>query len=148
VADQNEVAVTFEFVAGISDDTVIGSLDWSAFRHRQINTVVLRPIRLAAKSGNDPTAHRPTERRHGFRSLDRRFSHPRLFLGHTRSLNWPDACNFHRCTDLLNRHRARLCILRRRRDACHGGRMVARNGQPIADAQLRGCLQMVGARER
>jgi hypothetical protein len=49
VADQNEVAVTFEFVAGVGDDTVIGSLDWSAFRHCQIDTVVLRPIRLAAE---------------------------------------------------------------------------------------------------
>jgi len=147
VADQNEVAVTFEFVAGVGDDTVIGSLDRSAFRYCQIDTVVLRPIRLAAESSNDPTAHGPTERRHGFRSLDRRFSHPRLFLGHARSLNRPDACDFHRCTNLLNRHRARLCILRRR-DTCHGGRMAARNSQPITDAELRGCLQMVGARER
>ena len=58
VADQHQIAVTFEFVAGISNDAVIGGLDRGALRHRQIDTVVLRAVWLAAEAGNDPAASR------------------------------------------------------------------------------------------
>ena len=41
VADQHQIAVALELVAGIGDDAVLGGLDRRAFRHREIDAVVL-----------------------------------------------------------------------------------------------------------
>ena len=64
VAHQHEVAVALELVAGIGDDAVLGRLDRRAFRHREIDAVVLLPVRLRPEAGDDAAAHRPAEARH------------------------------------------------------------------------------------
>ena len=61
VADQHQIAVAFEFVAGISNDAVIGGLDGRALRNRQIDAVVLRAVWFAAEARNYPALHGPAE---------------------------------------------------------------------------------------
>ena len=54
----------------------------------EIDTVVLRPVRLAAETGNKWVANRPAERRHSptrLRSFDDGFGRPWLFLSDERA---------------------------------------------------------------
>ena len=41
VPDQHQVAVGLELIAGVGDDAVLGGLDRRAFRHRDVDAVVL-----------------------------------------------------------------------------------------------------------
>ena len=50
VAHQHEIAVALELVAGIGDDAVLGRLDRRAFRHREIDAVVLLRRSASARS--------------------------------------------------------------------------------------------------
>ena len=61
VADQHEVAVALQLVAGIDHGAVLGRLDRRAFRHREVDAVVPLAVRLLAEAGDDAAAHRPAE---------------------------------------------------------------------------------------
>src|SRR5262249_27902896 len=147
VADQHEVAIALQFIAGVSDDAIIRRFDWRAFRDRQIDAVVLRAVGLAAKTGNDTTANRPTERRHGsarLRSLDHGVDLSGLFF-------FRNVCSLYRgrARHLLQWHRPRLRNRRRRRRMRRCDRMAAaRNGDLIADAELARSLQIVRTGQR
>ena len=56
VAHQHEVAVALELVARVGDDAVLGRLDRRAFRHRDVDAVVLTAART---SGRSPWMTRP-----------------------------------------------------------------------------------------
>jgi hypothetical protein len=58
VTDQNEITVALELVAGVGNDAVIGRLDGRPFGNGEIDTVILRAVRLAAEPGDDATANR------------------------------------------------------------------------------------------
>ena len=62
VADEDEVAVAGEFVAGVDHGAGLGGLDRRAFRHREVDAVVALAVRLGAEAGDDAAAHRPAER--------------------------------------------------------------------------------------
>ncbi len=55
VADQNEIAIAFELIAGIGDDARLGRFHRRAFRQRDVYAVI------AGKAANDPAARRPAE---------------------------------------------------------------------------------------
>src|SRR5947209_12129286 len=59
VADEDEVAITFELIAGIGDDAVVGRLHGSAFRYGDVDAVI------AGEAVNDTAACRPAEFRIG-----------------------------------------------------------------------------------
>ena len=71
VADQNKIAVALELAAGIGDHAVLRCFDRRAFRHREIDSVILHAIRLGTERDNDTTAHRPAETRQAARRLRR-----------------------------------------------------------------------------
>ena len=84
VAHQHQIAVALELVAGISDDTVFRGLDRRAFGHGEVDAVVLQAVRLRAEAGDDPAAHRPSERRQragGLCALERAFLASRASRG-------------------------------------------------------------------
>src|SRR4026209_955231 len=88
VTDQNEITVALELVAGVSNDAVIGRLDGRPFGNGEIDTVILRAVRLAAETGNDAAASGPAERRQGpawFRSFEDGLGRRWFFLGDMRS---------------------------------------------------------------
>ncbi len=64
VAHQHQIAVALKLVAGIGDNAILGRLDRRAFRHREIDAIVLQAIRLGSESGDNPAPHRPAEARH------------------------------------------------------------------------------------
>ncbi len=88
VADQDQIAVAFELIAGIGDNAVLGRLDRRAFRHREIDAVVLQAVRLRSEGGDDAAAHRPAEARHGARRL---FRLDRMFARYRRARRRPRA---------------------------------------------------------
>src|SRR3984893_7440102 len=45
--NQDEIAVTFQFVSGIGDDAVLGGLHRRALRHRQVDAIVGLAVGLA-----------------------------------------------------------------------------------------------------
>src|SRR5215472_14996070 len=51
VLDQNEVAVTAQFVAGVGDDSPVGGFDRGTPRGRDIDTVVMRTVPPRAIAG-------------------------------------------------------------------------------------------------
>ena len=61
VADQNKIAIAFEFAAGIGDDPAFGGVHFGAERNRHVDAVVMRAIGTAAKSGDDFASHGPTQ---------------------------------------------------------------------------------------
>jgi len=67
VTDQNEITVALELVAGVGNDAVIGRLDGRPFGNGEIDTVILRAVRLAAETGNDAAASGPARPRSGRR---------------------------------------------------------------------------------
>ena len=171
VTDQHEIAVAFEFVAGIGDDAVVGGLDRRAFRHRQIDAVVLRAVRLGAEAGDDAALYRPAERLHGAGGLGglgggfRRLL--RLGRRHASALR-------RNGRDLLARNDAGLGQLRRRqirltrydrtrnrsdsgdlrrgdtrgRGLRRGLRYVARDDQTLARLDIGGVTDAVGLQQR
>ena len=154
VTHQHQIAVTLELVAGIGDDAIVGGLDRRAFRHRQIDAVVLGAVRLAAEARDDAALHRPTELRHAARGLgflgDVRRGHT-LRLG--RGLG--DARGLGRnAGDGLYRLRVRTrdlgrCRLRTARLGAAGDLLVTGgNGHAVADAELGIGADAVVTRER
>ena len=61
MAHQHEIAVALELVAGIGDDAVLGRLDRRAFRHGEIDAVVLLAVGLRTETGDDAALDRPAE---------------------------------------------------------------------------------------
>src|SRR6185503_3834556 len=139
VTDQDEITVALELVAGVCNDAIIGRLDGRPFGNGEIDPVILRTIRLAAKTGDDAAASGPAERRHGpawLRGLDGRFGRLWLFLCDMHGLRRRSARNLDL---LLSRSSTRLRDLgsRWRLGGCDL-MSTLRNGQPISGAQLLG----------
>ena len=61
VAHQHKIAVALQLVAGIGNDAVVGRLDRRAFRHGEIDAVILLTGRLRTEAGDDAAARRPAE---------------------------------------------------------------------------------------
>ena len=61
VADQHEIAVALQLVAGIDDGAVLGRLHRAPFGHGKVDAVVALAVRLLAEAGDDAAAHRPAE---------------------------------------------------------------------------------------
>ena len=76
MANQNQIAIALQLVAGVSDDAVFGGLHRRALGHRDVDAVIGLAVGLGAVGGDDTAAHRPAEGRQragGIRSLDRGF---------------------------------------------------------------------------
>src|SRR6185295_10786524 len=131
---EHEVTVALQLVAGIGDYAVLGGLDGRILRYRDIDTVVLLAVRLAAEIGNHAAFDGPAEGRCSARGGGRRFRirdrlHARDTVGRTglRAL--------------------RLRLLRGRFGAA-SGRYVgcdrrARNGQFLTDLERRIFVDLV-----
>src|SRR5262249_56446942 len=61
VAYQDQVSVAFELVARIGDDALLCGLHRRAFRHREVDAVIVLPVGLRPEARDDPAAHRPAE---------------------------------------------------------------------------------------
>src|SRR5262249_40616169 len=61
VADQNQIAIAFELVAGVGDFAGLGRVDFRPLRQGQIDAVVVGAVGAAAVTGDDATAGRPTK---------------------------------------------------------------------------------------
>jgi predicted AAA+ superfamily ATPase len=69
VTDQHQIAVALELIAGIGDDAVFGRLDRRAFRHREIDAVVLQSVRRRTEAGDDAAATGQRKPRQCLRAL-------------------------------------------------------------------------------
>jgi hypothetical protein len=73
VLDQDEIAITAQLVAGVSDDAAVDRGDRRAARGSDVDPVVMATIAGDAVSGQDMTAHWPGEmtamRQHGCRGF-------------------------------------------------------------------------------
>ncbi len=155
VPNQNEIAVTLEFVSGIGDDAVLRRLDGRAFGHRQIDAVVRLAVGLGAVGRDHLAAHRPAERRQragGFTGLDGRslgcgrFFHLRGGRCESRALRLRPKGNRsgdrrRQCTGLGSGNHDRLGRLSRR------GGLYAGHGQSLAELELRRGVEAVGPGE-
>src|SRR6476620_1573861 len=149
VTDQNEITVALALVAGVGNDAVIGRLDGRPVGNGEIDTVILRAVRLAAETGNDAAASGPAKRRHGpawLRSFDDRFGRLWLFLGDMHGLRRRSARNLDL---LLSGSSANLPDLGscRRLGSCDL-MTTLRNGQPVTDAQFLGRINVIGFGKR
>ena len=61
VTKQHEIAVAFEFIAGVRDDARLRSMNFCAKRHGEIDAVVMRTVGTSTESGNDAARRRPTQ---------------------------------------------------------------------------------------
>src|SRR5271170_6098311 len=61
VTNQQEIAVAFKLVAGVSDDTILGSLHRCAFRDGEIDAVILQAVRLGSEACDDAATYGPAE---------------------------------------------------------------------------------------
>src|SRR5262245_51631644 len=61
MAHENEVAVPFELVPGVSHDPVFGGFHRGVLRHRDIDAVVLLAVGRGAVAGDDATVGRPAK---------------------------------------------------------------------------------------
>jgi hypothetical protein len=61
MADQNKVAIAFEFVAGVGDFAAFAGVHIGALRQGQIDAVVLGAVGTAAVAGDDAAARGPAE---------------------------------------------------------------------------------------
>src|SRR5262249_61097289 len=61
MADQNEIAVTLEFVAGIGDDAILSRHHRGSLRHGEVDAVLFAAVSLVAAARSDSPPHRPSE---------------------------------------------------------------------------------------
>ena len=59
--DEDQVAVALQLVAGIGNDTMVGSPHGCAVRHRYVDTIVVETALLRPKTRNDLALDRPDE---------------------------------------------------------------------------------------
>ena len=61
VADQHQIAIAFELVAGIGDHAVLSCLHRGALRDRDVDAVIVAAVRARTELGDDAALHRPAE---------------------------------------------------------------------------------------